>query len=66
MARARGRHKSANVRREWPQKGTKGAKTLVGRKSRRAHDYRHAKLLIRAGFEPFCAADRKREDLSRT
>jgi len=29
---------------------------LVGRKSRRAHDYHHAKSLVRAGFEPLCAA----------
>ena len=29
---------------------------MVGRKSRRAHAYRQAKPLTRAGFEPFCVA----------
>jgi hypothetical protein len=43
-----------------------GAKKLVGRKSRRAHEYRHAKPLIRAGSEPFCAAAGMRQYLPRT
>jgi hypothetical protein len=58
--------KGAKIRREWPQKGTKGAKKLVGRKSRRAHDCRHAKPLIGAGFELFCAVAGMGQYLSRT
>ena len=47
---------SAKIRRELPKKATRGAKKLVGRKSRRAHAYGQAKPLTRAGFEPFCVA----------